>query len=175
MIKIYKTLGLLLVMSILFGCSNTLVSQHNKLPEVYVDINETHRMKRDITIAVFALNNYTDTPLAGMRATNLLQGVLMTKGYNVVSEMQTSYNDFETALQIAKQDKADYFIHGGVSEWRYRTGIDGEPAISMQCNLVETNSSKTIWSATASDSDWGNASIGVTAQELILNMLSATE
>lgn len=154
----------------LFGCSN-IVQTQKSLPPVYKDINSTHTEQRDIVISLFPLKNYTDTPRAGMRASNIIEGVLLTKGYIVINHLQETDLSMKEMKKIAKKDDAKYFLYGGVSEWRYKTGIDGEPAVSLKCVLYKTKNMKVVWSATASDSDWGNASIGTTAQELIESML----
>ena len=35
------------------------------------------------SITIFPLENYTDTPQAGMRASNLIEGVLLSQGYTI--------------------------------------------------------------------------------------------
>lgn len=164
---------LLATLSMLFiGCtSNIIVTTPKKLPPVYEDVNETHEMKNDVTVALFRLENYTDTPRAGMRAANILEGILKAKGYHVISHVNEKSYSFKKAAKIAKDDDAKYFIYGGVSEWRYKTGIDGEPAVSVQLSLYKTKKEKLVWSATGSDSDWGNGSIGTTAQDLMMEMV----
>ena len=107
-----------------------------------------------------------------MRASNILEGILLSKGYNVASHITEKLPSMKKAKKIAKEDGSKYFMYGGVSEWRYKTGIDGEPAVSMQISLYKTKNSKLVWTATGSDSDWGNASVGTTAQDLILDMMS---
>jgi len=161
------------LLALITGCSTaTLVVSGKSLPKVYSDVNATHEEKRDVTISLFRLNNYTDTPRAGMRASNIMQGVLLAKGYNVTSHITEKLPSLKKAKKVAKADGSKYFMYGGVSEWRYKTGIDGEPAVSVQCSLYRTKNSKLVWSATGSDSDWGNASIGTTAQNLITEMMS---
>jgi hypothetical protein len=167
-----KTILFVLVVFIA-GCSTaSIVTTDKSLPKVYVDVNATHEKKRDITISLFRLNNYTDTPRAGMRASNIIEGVLFSKGYKVKSHITQKTPSLKKARKIAKEDNAKYFMYGGVSEWRYKTGIDGEPAVSLQCSLFKTKNLKLVWSATGSDSDWGNASVGTTAQELLIEMMS---
>lgn len=162
--------GLVLIFS---GCSTaTIVTTEKSLPKVYEDLNATHEEKRDVSITLFRLNNYTDTPRAGMRASNIIEGILVAKGYKVVSHIDDKVPSIEKAKKIAKEDGSKYFMYGGVSEWRYKTGIDGEPAVSIQCSLYKTKKSNLVWSATGSDSDWGNASIGTTAQDLLSEMMS---
>ena len=122
------------------------------------------------SITIFSLDNYTDTPQAGMRASNLIEGVLLSRDYTVSNAISYKSKSLEEKLRIAGKNGSNYLLTGGVSEWRYKTGIDGEPAISVQCKLIEVNSARVIWSATASSNDWGNSSIGTTAQAMIVSM-----
>lgn len=164
---------LAVIVGLVGGCSSTaLITSEKSLPEVYVDVNSTHEEKRDITISVFKLHNYTDTPRAGMRAANIMEGILLSKGYNVTSHLTDKLPSMKKAKKIAKEEGSKYFMYGGVSEWRYKTGIDGEPAVSMQVSLYKTKNGNLVWSATGSDSDWGNSSVGTTAQDLFIDMMA---
>ncbi|PHR58940.1 MAG: hypothetical protein COA44_01995 [Arcobacter sp.] len=141
----------------LLGCSTLELTTNPSLPLV-----------KDVeSITVFSLDNYTDTPQAGMRASNLIEGVLLSKEYKTVNAISLKTKNLSDQLRIARENGSDYLLTGGVSEWRYKTGIDGEPAISLQCKLISVDTSKVIWSKTASSNDWGNASIGTTAQAMI--------
>ena len=168
-----KNIILIAITAILLaGCSSTsLIATQKKLPAVYEDVNASYQIKKDVTISLFRLNNYTDTPRAGLRAANIVEGVLLAKGYNVTTHLSNDKYTFEKAKEEAKRDNTKYFFIGGVSEWRYKTGIDGEPAVSMQLSLYKTKTQTLVWSATGADSDWGNGSIGTTAQELIQTMM----
>lgn len=152
------TMGILLVI----GCSTkALVTTHSSLSTV----NKSNK------ISLFELNNYTDTPRAGMRAANIVEGVLLAKGYTVQTHLKQNLYTLQEAQKQAIQDGSNYFLIGGVSEWRYKTGIDGEPAVSLQLTLYATKDKHVVWSATGADNDWGNASIGSTAQTLIETMV----
>ena len=156
----------------MFGCSSTsLVTTQKSLPEVYIDVNETHNLQKDVLVSLFRLSNYTDTPRAGMRSANIIEGILLSKGFRVKSHISKDIYTYKKAKKEAKKDKSNYFIIGGVSEWRYKTGIDGEPAVSLQISMYKTKGGKLEWSATGADSDWGNGSIGTTAQNLIQTMM----
>lgn len=156
---------------LLSGCSNLVVATQKKLPPVYKDINETHQLKQDIPVSVFRLQNFTDTPMAGLRAANIVEGVLKAKGYRVISHASKKEYTLKKAANKAKEDGSTYFLYGGVSEWRYKTGIDGEPAVSLQLSMYKTKNKKLVWSATGSASDWGLSSVGSTAQSLIIDMM----
>jgi len=170
--KLFKWSSALVALLILSGCStSSLITTENTMPVVYEDDGE-ERVKNDISITLFRLNNYTDTPRAGMRASNIIEGILYAKGYKVHSHLKDKMPSLKKAKKTAKEDGSKYFMYGGVSEWRYKTGIDGEPAVSFQVSLYKTKNAKLVWSATGADSDWGNASIGTTAQDLLSEMLS---
>ncbi len=170
--KISQRIALAILIVLVGGCSTaSLVTTEKSLPALYKDINDTHRIKNDVSVSLFRLNNYTDTPRAGMRAASILEGILLTKGYDISSHINDKKVSLKKAKKIAKEDGSKYFMYGGISEWRYKTGIDGEPAVSLQCSLYKTKNGNLVWSATGSDSDWGNASIGTTAQDLLSEMI----
>ena len=160
-----RLIGLAIVLVLFVGCSSrTLVYTNNNLPQV--------EESKDISVSLFMLNNYTDTPRAGMRSSNIIEGILLSKGYIVDNHIMSETVELKAAQIIAEKENTNYFFIGGVSEWRYKTGIDGEPAVSLQCSMYETNTSKLVWSATGADSDWGVGSIGTTAQDLLETMMS---
>jgi len=163
--EIMKYLYLSILALILGACSTLEVSVGSVLP----DTNQTK------SITLFALDNYTDTPQAGKRASNLIEGVLLAKGYTVIKAIKVGEKTLAQQLVIAQKNGSDYMLNGGVSEWRYKTGIDGEPAVSVQCKMIKVDSAKVVWSATASSNDWGNSSIGTTAQEMLENIFELNQ
>lgn len=152
------------------GCSAT-IKANNNFPPAYMDIDESTKAKKNIKITLLSLNNYTDASQAGMRASNIIEGLLLSHGYIVKSHISMDKYELEKAIELAKQDGSDYLMHGGVSEWRYKTGIDAEAAISLQCALVDVKTSGVVWSSVGSDSGWASSSIGETAQNLLKSML----
>jgi hypothetical protein len=157
-----QSLFVLLSALFLTACNDAQITSNNSLSK----IDSTG------TIVIYSLNNYTDTPHAGMRAANIAEGILLAKGYSVKSRIDggSSRLKFSEKLSHARNSGAKYLLSGGVSEWRYKTGIDGEPAVSLHLKLLNTSNGKTVWSATGSDSSWGNTSVGVLAQELLSSM-----
>jgi len=157
--KIISFITLLTVLFTFVACSDKVLSITEKaMPSL--DNNQT------IGITLVTLENYTDTPRAGMRATNIVKGVLNAKGYIVVDNLSDLKNN---------NKKTKYYMRGAVSEWRYKTGIDGEPAVSIRLALYSTQTDKLVWSATGANNDWGNGSIGTTAQSLIEEMFTSSD
>jgi uncharacterized Zn-binding protein involved in type VI secretion len=141
---------------ILSGCSGKILTTTQKqLPSL--------NKNKTITITLYALKNYTDTPRAGKRAANIVEGVLSAKGYKI-NFVPTADKGDDVA------EKSEYYMNGAVSEWRYKTGIDGEPAVALRLALYDTKTGKLVWSSVGSNNDWGNGSIGTTAQALIEDM-----
>ncbi len=134
-------------------------------------VKSEQKLEQTDGVSLFQLQNYTDTPRAGMRSANIVEGILMAKGFRVKSHISQNATTFAQAQKIAKRDNSESFIIGGVSEWRYKTGIDGEPAVSLQLTMYNTKSGAIEWSATGADSDWGTDSIGTTAQKLLQTMM----
>ncbi len=147
----------------LVGCSGPTISKKSNLTEI----------DNNATLALYPLDNYTDTPRAGLRASNIIEGVLLSQGYKVSSYVDEENHELtlSSKLEEAKQNHIDYLFLGGISEWRYKTGIDGEPAISLHLKCMDVKTKKIVWSAIGSNNSWGNASIGTVAQELIVSMI----
>ena len=157
-----KLLFTLLSLLFITACNDAQITSNNSLSQI----------DSRATIVIYSMNNYTDTPHAGMRAANIAEGILLSKGYSVKSRINDSLSHlkFSEKLSRARKSGVKYLLSGGVSEWRYKTGIDGEPAVSLHLKLVNTYNGKIVWSATGSDSSWGNTSVGVLAQELLSSM-----
>ncbi len=132
---------------------------------------------------IYAINsfwNYTETPMAGLRASSIVEGVLSTNNINTISliggseeiENAKSKNSFiEAKKEKALALGASYLITGSVQEWRYKTGIDGEPVVSYTIKIIDLNNNKTIFYGVGAKSGWGHKSIGVLAQEIAQELI----
>ncbi|EQD28248.1 lipoprotein, partial [mine drainage metagenome] len=81
----------------------------------------------------------------------------------------------QAAMDWASQNRIQYALTGSVQEWRYKTGVDGEPAVSVTFNLVDMTTGKTVWSATGSRTGWSRSSVGSVGQTLIDQLLIPIE
>ena len=127
------------------------------------------------TLALIPFTNYTQTPMAGYRAAAFAQAVAREKGLQIVAlhmrpdpdALDENTPDPNTFAAEAKRSGARYLLTGEVTEWRYKTGIDGEPAVGLVVRIVDLTNDKTLYSAAGSKSGWGHQSIGVVAQSLL--------
>lgn len=163
-------IGMLGVAAWLTGCAVT-------------DVGPAPRMADDATIAVLPIVNYTETPQAGLRAEAIAESLLKTGGVAAVKRYPAHLNPetlFEPAereavgkaLEWARAEKARYALTGAVQEWRYKVGVDGEPAVGISLQLLDVASGDVVWSATGSDSGWSRSSLSGTAQKLMRRLLS---
>ena len=119
--------------------------------------------------AVLPFVNYTETPLAGLSASSLTYGVLASKSFNVVrywNFQDRGYTQKEIN-EIKSKAEANGFtciIGGYVNEWCYKTGIDGEPAVSLTIYIKDGNRTDVT---TVSGIGWAHESIGTLAQKLL--------
>lgn len=161
-----RFLILMLFMILMAGCSSiTLTTSNAKLDKSRI-------------LAVDSFVNYTEVPMAGYRAAALVDAILLNRGY-ISKTIYTSPNEeylkpnapLSDRLEQARKISADYLVSGEVIEWRYKTGIDGEPAVSLVLRVYDVNTAVVVYSATASKSGFGYSSVGVAAQDVIASMI----
>ncbi|MFW0884936.1 hypothetical protein ACMCNP_07875 [Candidatus Acidulodesulfobacterium sp. H_13] len=126
---------------------------------------------------VVPFKNYTQTPNAGYRIASILNGILRSKNYKIFNYPQLLENNgvnnknIIKTLNRAKNKGIRYVISGDVNEFRYKTGIEGEPAVSITIFVYNSDSKKIIWSSTGSATGWSNQSITTVAQNLLNRLL----
>ena len=131
---------------------------------------------------VLPMNNYSEAPHAGNAAEKLVANVLMSRGLPEVyaspeglddnqAEFTTTQKKYDKAVDWAKGQSARYGVTGSVTEWRYKSGVDGEPAVGMTLQIVDIESGKNIWSAGGAKSGWSRDALSGVAQELIHDLL----
>lgn len=160
-----KCLFLLNICFFLISCSQ--IQNKATLLEAY---------EKNSSFILFPFENYTETPLAGLRVSSIAYGVLVSKGYNVIryevkEDKDYSPENIKTFLNQAKAMGYKYAIVGMVNEFRYKTGIDGEPAVSITFVIYDLDKEKPIYIATGARSGWAHESIGTTTQKILKEII----
>ena len=164
-----KTLGAALAAVILAGCSVMQAEQSTPLP-------------KDAQWALLPVVNYSQTPQAGEGAESIVATLARARGlklahYPVKNEQGDALpvlDDsvrYRNALRWAASQGYRYALTGSVQEWRYKSGLDGEPAVGMTLQVVELPSEEVVWSATGARSGWGRESLSGTAQKVADSLL----
>lgn len=137
-------------------------------------------LSSDKVYAITAFSNYSQTPKAGLSAASIVESVLAEEnivvhsiiiGSEDVKSKKSQEELFAIQKAKAKQLKADYLITGDVQEWRYKTGIDGEPVVSYSIKVIDLKNSAIVFNGVGAKSSWGHKSIGVIAQEIAQDLI----
>lgn len=143
---------------------------------------QTQTLYRNSGWAVIPFANYSETPQAGMRAAAIASGLLAHKGISKLAAGTPAGSDnlldndmpnLESSLEWAKSQGARYALTGAVHEWRYKVGLDGEPAVGLTMQLVEVSSGKIIWSAVGAKRGWGHMALSAVGVDLSEELLAS--
>jgi len=136
-------------------------------------------------IAVLPFANNTETPLAGERAMSITGAELQSFGiHNVVVYQSRSQGKIlfpgmnkvesqQALLAWARSTHARLAMTGSVNEWSYKVGLDGEPVVGINMQLIDLASGKIIWTAVASRSGGSRQAVSTVAQQVIDAMLKS--
>jgi polysaccharide biosynthesis protein PelC len=147
------------------------------------DVGRAPQMSPGDVVAVLPIVNNTETPQAGLRAEAIAESLLKTGGVANLKRYPASLNPetlFEPAeresvgkaLEWARGERARYALTGSVQEWRYKVGVDGEPAVGISLQLIDVASGQVVWSATGSNAGWSRESLSGVAQKLLRRLLA---
>lgn len=130
-----------------------------------------------------AINN-TETPQAGARLDSITANLLRVNGvsnlsvYNATATNEGLFEladrrNQEAALTWAKTTGAKYAVAGSVDEWRYKVGLDGEPATGISLNVIDLSSGQVVWSGSAARTGWSREAVSAVAQKTVDSLLKS--
>ena len=139
-------------------------------------------LERQATWAVLPFANHTETPLAGNRAEAIAEALLHAQGVGrVLRHQPTTQQEAlfdagdarrqQEALAWAREQQARYALTGAVDEWRYKVGVDGEPAAGVTLRIIDVASGDTLWTGAGGKSGWSREALSAVAQKLIRDLL----
>jgi TolB-like protein len=132
--------------------------------------------------AVLPFHNYSETPQAGQAVARIVENALRSRGLGDLHYYPSSLDDslgeygmsqgqYERALDWAKGQNARYAVTGSVTEWRYKSGMDGEPAVGLTLEVVDVESGKGIWSAGGARTGWSSDALSGVGLKLVRSMI----
>lgn len=133
--------------------------------------------------ALLPIVNQTETPQAGLRAEALVESGLRNHGIQSLQRYPATLNPetlfepaerkiVDDARQWAKQQGLRYGITGSVTEWRYKVGVDGEPAVGLALQVIDLQSGAVVWSGSGGQTGYSRESLAGTAQQLVGKLLA---
>ena len=131
---------------------------------------------------VLPFENHSETPMASQRVEALTLAALRTyrlnaEGSHVDTDpyelpRQEGRRRYTEAVAHARATGVAYGVTGAVVEWRYKSGLDGEPAVGIAMHVVDITSGDTLWSGSFSRSGWSRESLSGTGQKVIDELVS---
>lgn len=148
-----------------------------------VNVQAPPRVERGAQWGLLPIANHTETPQAGLRAEAIVESLVRTGGLRALRRYPaglstestlepTERRAIEQALVWARAEQVRYAITGAVDEWRYKVGVDGEPAVGITLQVLDVPSNAVIWSAAGSKSGWSRESLSGVAQKLITELVA---
>lgn len=148
-----------------------------------LDRAKSPTLEAQATWVVLPFANHTETPLAGQRAEAIAEALLLSAGVgklkrppvvggDTLFEANGERKQQEEAIVWARQQGARYALRGAVDEWRYKVGVDGEPAVGIALSIVDLASGETLWSGVGGKSGWSREALSAVAQKLMRDLLA---
>ena len=118
--------------------------------------------------ALLPISNHTETPQAGLRAEAIIESLVRSRGVSdlrrypasLVNESLFEANErkaVDQATAWARSERLRYGLTGTVDEWRYKVGVDGEPAVGITLKLIDLQSGAVVWTAAGSKTGWSQS------------------
>ena len=160
----------LAMLALLAGCST-------------VDVGRAPALAANAQWAVLPFANHTETPQAGLRAEGIAESLLRSQGAVNLKRYPASVAT-ETLFEPMDRKQADatlawargagirYALTGSVDEWRYKVGVDGEPAAGVTLQLVDVASGDVLWAAAGGATGWSREALSAVAQKLMRRLLA---
>ncbi len=133
---------------------------------------------------VHPFSNFTETPLAGQRAAAITKAMLQSRGiddvrgyYELTSEKQLLPGAAKPLtvpemLRWSRKNHYAYAVTGSVNEWRYKVGIDGEPAVGVALEVWDVNAGRVIWSGVGAKSGASGQAVSYVGQRLLADVMT---
>ena len=110
------------------------------------------------SVAMMPVANFTEVPQAGLRVEALLESALRQIGLRQLKLYPSSLNPeslFEPgerkaqaeAEKWARSQNIRYAVSAVVNEWRYKVGVDGEPAVGIVLQVKDLSTDQIVYSA----------------------------
>lgn len=138
-------------------------------------------LQKSVRWALLPAVNNTETPQAAQRLEAITASLLRAQGvkellvYPAVQSGEllnpADRRQQDAALDWARSQNARYAVLGSVEEWRYKTGLDGEPAAGVTLSVVDVSTGQVLWTGTGARTGWSREAVAAVAQKLLAELV----
>jgi polysaccharide biosynthesis protein PelC len=119
--------------------------------------------------------NATDDEHASRALTEMTGSALVEAGIPLFQTEETLIRSAADKAQgpdgryaeLARSVNASHLLIGTVHEYRYKTDLDGDPAVGLTLRLVDATSGQTLWQGTSGNVGYAFASITSASQKAV--------
>jgi len=134
-------------------------------------------------VALLPIANFTDVPQAGLRLEAMLEPALRQAGltqlvvYPAALNPETLFEPAERKAQAeaekwARAQGMRYVVSGAVNEWRYKVGVDGEPAVGLMLQVKDLRNDQVVYSAAGGRTGGAREALAAVGQRLAAELVS---
>ncbi len=176
--KNYKLLSLMACSALLAGCGVfTSGSGSSSRAPMSQTIAAAHK------VAMLPVANFTDVPQAGLRVEALLEPALRQIGLRQLAVYPSELNPetlFEPGERKAQSESEKwaraqgirYVVSAAVNEWRYKVGVDGEPAVGLMVQVKDLSTGQVVYSAAGGRTGRSRESLAAVGQQLTAELVA---
>ncbi|MGI9287318.1 MAG: penicillin-binding protein activator LpoB [Pseudomonadales bacterium] len=149
-------------------------------------VNQTERkieFDKEESWVLLPIINFSQTPQAGERAERIAETLLRSEGLKTLSHYPSledpnglpildEQKRFNSALAWAQDNDMRYGVTGSIEEWRYKSGLDGEPAVGVSLQIIDVGSGDVLWSGSGSRAGWSRESLSGTAHKVLEKLVA---
>ena len=134
-------------------------------------------------VALLPVANFTDVPQAGLRVEALLEPALRQLGlrqlvlYPSTLNPETLFEPGERKAQAeaekwARTQGMRYVVTAAVNEWRYKVGVDGEPAVGLMVHVKDLSNDQVVYSIAGGRTGGSREALAAVGQQLAAELVS---
>lgn len=134
-------------------------------------------------VALLPVANFTDVPQAGLRVEALLEPALRQLGlrqlvlYPSTLNPETLFEPGERKAQAeaekwARAQGMRYVVTAAVNEWRYKVGVDGEPAVGLMVQVKDLGNDQVVYSIAGGRTGGSREALAAVGQQLAAELVS---
>lgn len=162
-------IALMLVLLISGGCAHVVTTGG--------DDHETIQVSR-LLLPPFV--NATDDQHASRALTEMTGSALVKAGIALYQTEELVIRTAADAAQgpdgryaeIARSVRASHLLIGTVHEYRYKTDLDGDPAVGITMRLVDASTGRTVWQGTSGNVGYAFASVTSAGQKAVNRLVA---
>jgi hypothetical protein len=114
--------------------------------------------------ALLPMVNHTETPQAGLRAEAILESLLRNGGITTLRRYPSSIGG-DALFEPSERKGVDQAL-----EWRYKVGVDGEPAVGFTLQVLDVPTGRVLWSAAGGRTGWSREALSAVAHQLLTRL-----